>query len=331
MTPPARRPRPDPSFERLYRRHVAGVYRYALAVLHHPGEAEEVTRVTFAKAHRAYQEGERPRRARSWLIDIAHDLCRDRDGGSTGPPADADGEDGPGRQPPRAPLTCTEAQFASSRQLDGRLRRAERAALRAHLRECDECADLVRRQWADRRTFKTLAAIRPPPSLASLTSGTHGIARIGVVARAAAIAAAGLLAAGGAYAAFGRASSSTTEPRAHTVSPAKSAAPASGALEMQRERVSAPIAARAVRSRPRRTVETAKKPAASRARAARPKAHRSSRRHASKRPKSVHVHARAARPARTRGVASPHAARASVATPPQHVLHLTSKVSKPKK
>jgi DNA-directed RNA polymerase specialized sigma24 family protein len=331
MTPPARRPRADPSFERLYRRHVAGVYRYALAVLHDPEVAEEVTRATFLKANRAYQEGERPRRARGWLIDIAHDLCRERDSRSKGPPADAaDGDDRPGREPPEGPLACNDAQLAGSKHLDGRLPRAERPALRAHLRACDECADLVRRHRAHRRTFKTLAAVAPPPSLVSFTSGTRGFARISVVA----IAAAGLLVAGGAYAAFGRGPSRTTEARAQG-SPAKSGAPPAGALEMRRERAAAPVAARAVRSRPRRAVKVAKKPAANHA--AKPKAHRSPRRHASKRPKSshVHVHARAharpARPALAPAVASAHAARPSVALPTRHVLHLTSRVSKPKK
>src|SRR5919109_5407976 len=37
-------------------------------------------------------------------------------------------------------LTCGEAELAISRQLDGRLSRKEKGALRAHLRECKECA-----------------------------------------------------------------------------------------------------------------------------------------------------------------------------------------------
>src|SRR5919202_3683671 len=42
-------------------------------------------------------------------------------------------------------LTCTEAELALSKQLDGRLPRGERAQLRAHLRECPDCAHLARR------------------------------------------------------------------------------------------------------------------------------------------------------------------------------------------
>src|SRR5438105_6071911 len=47
-------------------------------------------------------------------------------------------------------LTCGEAELAISKQLDGRLKRNERAALRAHLRECKECATFARRQRAQR-------------------------------------------------------------------------------------------------------------------------------------------------------------------------------------
>src|ERR687885_209066 len=39
-------------------------------------------------------------------------------------------------------LTCTEAELAISKQLDGRLPRPEQATLRAHLRTCEECARL---------------------------------------------------------------------------------------------------------------------------------------------------------------------------------------------
>src|SRR3954453_13356364 len=56
-------------------------------------------------------------------------------------------------------ITCHEAEvatpghgaeFAISRQLDGRLTRKERGTLRAHLRECEECASFARSQRAQR-------------------------------------------------------------------------------------------------------------------------------------------------------------------------------------
>src|SRR5207244_8780905 len=75
---PAQPPRTDRAFERLYRRHVLDVYRYALVVLRSPEDAEDVTQTTFMNAYRAYQRGERPRTARNWLIAIAHNVCRQR-------------------------------------------------------------------------------------------------------------------------------------------------------------------------------------------------------------------------------------------------------------
>src|SRR5436305_11289473 len=56
-------------------------------------------------------------------------------------------------------LTCHEAELALSRQVDGRLPRAERGALRAHLRACPDCATTARRVRAQRAAFKSLAAV----------------------------------------------------------------------------------------------------------------------------------------------------------------------------
>src|SRR5881227_3994531 len=70
--------RVDRSFERLYQRHVADVYHYALAVLRNPSDAEDVAQTTFLNAYRAYQRGERPQSPQNWLIAIAHNVCRQR-------------------------------------------------------------------------------------------------------------------------------------------------------------------------------------------------------------------------------------------------------------
>ena len=80
MTPLlAARPRPDRAFERLYKRHVGDVYRYALAVMRNPADAEDVTQTTFLNAYRAYVEkGSRPEKPQNWLIAIAHNVCRQR-------------------------------------------------------------------------------------------------------------------------------------------------------------------------------------------------------------------------------------------------------------
>ncbi|MFL5979166.1 MAG: sigma-70 family RNA polymerase sigma factor, partial [Gaiellaceae bacterium] len=47
-------------------------------------------------------------------------------------------------------ITCHEAELAISRQLDRRLTRKERGVLRAHLLECEECAQFARIQRAQR-------------------------------------------------------------------------------------------------------------------------------------------------------------------------------------
>jgi RNA polymerase sigma factor (sigma-70 family) len=79
MTPRfALRQRPDAAFETLYRRHVHEVYRYTLAVLGNPADAEDVTQTTFMNAYRAFHDGERPRKPAHWLRAIAHNVCRQR-------------------------------------------------------------------------------------------------------------------------------------------------------------------------------------------------------------------------------------------------------------
>ena len=68
----------DSAFERLYKRHVQEVYRYVLAVLRNPADAEDATQATFLNAYRAFSRGEEPRKPRNWLLKIAHNECRQR-------------------------------------------------------------------------------------------------------------------------------------------------------------------------------------------------------------------------------------------------------------
>src|SRR5215475_1414288 len=68
----------DHSFERFYRKHVAEVYQYALAVLGNSPDAEDVTQQTFLNAYRAFQRGGQPTKPHNWLIKIAHNVCRMR-------------------------------------------------------------------------------------------------------------------------------------------------------------------------------------------------------------------------------------------------------------
>ena len=68
----------EAAFERLYERHVGGVYRYSLGMLGDAADAEDVTQTTFLNAYRAYKNGTRPDKPQSWLIAIAHNVCRQR-------------------------------------------------------------------------------------------------------------------------------------------------------------------------------------------------------------------------------------------------------------
>jgi RNA polymerase sigma-70 factor (ECF subfamily) len=258
MTPLlAQRPRPDRAFERMYKRHVGDVYRYALAVMRNPADAEDVTQTTFLNAYRSFVEkGNRPEKPQNWLIAIAHNVCRQRFRQSARRPAEVafeddiadtivDDETPSGEDIRRAlghlafnqraalvmrelegrsyaeiaeildvstsavetlifrarralreqlegSLTCGEAEFAISRQLDGRLPRQERGQLRAHLRECSECAAFARRQRAQRGAIKSLALVPVPGSLASFFGGGGAAVGTGLALKGAAAVAAGL-------------------------------------------------------------------------------------------------------------------------------------------
>src|ERR687883_1237857 len=236
---PAQTPRPDRGFERIYRRHVGDVYRYALTVMRNQADAEDVTQTTFLNAYRAFEQGERPQKPQNWLIAIAHNVCRQRFRQSARRPNEVSFDEEIGdrfsaieeddeaptaedirralghlafsqraalvmrelegrsyveiaeileispsavetlifrarralREQLESSLTCGEAELAISRQLDGRLSRKEKGALRAHLRDCKECAGFARKQRAQRGALKALGAIPVPSSLLSLFGG----------------------------------------------------------------------------------------------------------------------------------------------------------------
>ena len=265
MTPLlVQRPRTDRAFERLYRKHVGDVYRYALAVMRNPADAEDVTQTTFLNAYRSYiEKGNRPEKPQNWLIAIAHNVCRQRFRQSARRPAEVSFEDDIAdsipdddaptgddirralghlgfnqraalvmrelegrsyaeiaeilelstsavetlifrarralREQLEGALTCGEAELAISRQLDGRLPRAEKGQLRAHLRECPECATYARRQRAQRSAMKTLALIPLPSSLASFFGGGGAAVGTGLALKAAAAVTAGLVIGGAGF------------------------------------------------------------------------------------------------------------------------------------
>jgi RNA polymerase sigma factor (sigma-70 family) len=105
-------------------------------------------------------------------------------------------------------LTCGQAEHAVARRIEGTLTQTERGPLRAHLRECEECAALERRQRAHRSALKsTLGAVPLPASLQSFIGGgaaTVGgggavAAGTGLAGKVAAVVAAGAVAAGASH------------------------------------------------------------------------------------------------------------------------------------
>jgi RNA polymerase sigma factor (sigma-70 family) len=96
-------------------------------------------------------------------------------------------------------ITCHEAELAISKQLDRRLSRQDKGALRAHLRECDDCAGFARSQRAQRGALKALGAIPLPQSLVGLFGGGGATVGGSVAVKAAAVAAGAALATGVGY------------------------------------------------------------------------------------------------------------------------------------
>src|SRR5256714_2789177 len=306
MTPLlAQRPRSDRAFERMYKRHVGDVYRYALAVMRNPADAEDVTQTTFLNAYRSYVEkGNRPEKPQNWLIAIAHNVCRQRFRQSARRPSEvafeddiadtiADEELPSGEDIRRAlghlafnqraalvmrelegrsyaeiaeildlstsavetlifrarralreqlegSLTCGQAEFAISRQLDGRLPRPERGQLRAHLRECAECAVFARRQRAQRGALKTLAFVPVPSSLGSLFGGGGAAVGGGLALQASAAVTAGLVIGGAGY--EGVRHAPWTQPQAPSATPqaARQAGTSGGVVPAPREAIPLP-------------------------------------------------------------------------------------------
>jgi RNA polymerase sigma-70 factor, ECF subfamily len=252
--------RADRAFERLYRRYVADVYRYVLAVLQNEADAEDATQTAFLQAYRAYERGERAEKPLNWLIAIAHNVCRQRFRESARRPRLVELEDNVAAARPtddEAPnaeeirralgflafnqraalvmrelqgrsygeigrilglstsavetllfrarramreqleggLTCSEAELALSKRADGELSFAERGPLRAHLRECSECATLERGLRFRRRAIKSLGVVPLPSSLGSFFGGGGAVVGtgVGVGAKAAAVVVAGVL------------------------------------------------------------------------------------------------------------------------------------------
>jgi RNA polymerase sigma factor (sigma-70 family) len=136
----ARDRRAERAFERLYRRHVADVYRYALAVMRNPADAEDLTQTTFLNAYRAFRRGERPHTPYNWLIRIAHNAATQRHRERT-------------RRPEEVPLDEGASAAATARDEDSGLEEALRALGRLTL---NQRAALVMRE-VEGRSYREIA------------------------------------------------------------------------------------------------------------------------------------------------------------------------------
>jgi RNA polymerase sigma factor (sigma-70 family) len=63
---------------RLYEKYARQLYRYCLARLRSPEEAEDAVQNTFIRVHGALQNGTKPRFEAAWLYKIAHNVCLTR-------------------------------------------------------------------------------------------------------------------------------------------------------------------------------------------------------------------------------------------------------------
>jgi RNA polymerase sigma factor (sigma-70 family) len=90
-------------------------------------------------------------------------------------------------------LTCTDAQLAISKSVDGRLGRKERRRLRDHIAECPDCAHFARLQQRHSRALRGLVLVPIPLSLSIFKglegAGTASAATMPVVAGAGTVAA----------------------------------------------------------------------------------------------------------------------------------------------
>ena len=136
--------RRDEELERLRRRHLPAVYRYAVLVLPCETDALDVTRATFDRARARLDGGAAVSLTRRWLVDTAHALAR-----SSIAPGDDAGTwiDG---------CECSEVERVLSRALDGGVRPSDRRRLREHLARCEECRRRQRTYVALRRAFRAL-------------------------------------------------------------------------------------------------------------------------------------------------------------------------------
>lgn len=217
VTPELRRATSDDrAFERLYRRYVPEVYRYTLAVLRNPADAEDATQTTFLNAYRAFQRGEKPLKPRNWLIAIAHNACRARYARSRSRPQEVPLEQGEAVARPASEATELQGILKAlsslpfnqrsalvMRELEGRSYAEIATTLGVSVAAVETLIFRARRSLRDQRSsIRALGTVPLPASLTSLfQSGAvaEGTAVIGSgLAAKAVLAVAALVVVGGA-------------------------------------------------------------------------------------------------------------------------------------
>ena len=220
----ARRPACDRTFERLYRRYAGDVYRYALALLRDPTEAEDATQTAFMNAYRALVGGEEPRAPKAWLLAIVHNVCRMRRRSLARRPREVPLDDHPiaavDDERPNldvvlaalAELPLNQRAALVMREVEGRSYREISEVLGVSTSAVEALIFRARRQLRVRRdALGALAAAPLPASLGTLPGGAIATA-VGtdVLLKAAAGVVAALVAGGAAYEAGTVAKGATT-------------------------------------------------------------------------------------------------------------------------
>jgi RNA polymerase sigma factor (sigma-70 family) len=208
----------DEAFERLYRSYARDVYRYSLAVLRNPADAEDITQTTFLNAYRAYQRGEEPRRPRHWLIAIAHNACRSRHLRAVRRPQEVPFEETVAAIPVSAEETPKLEELLEAlgrlpfnqraalvmRELEGRSYAEIAETLEVSVAAVETLVFRARRALRrDRSVLGVLGSVQLPPSLASFFGGGGGAGAVaggglavgsGLLVKAALVVAAGVVA-----------------------------------------------------------------------------------------------------------------------------------------
>ena len=208
----------DEAFERLYRSYARDVYRYSLAVLRNPADAEDITQTTFLNAYRAYQRGEEPRRPKHWLIKIAHNACRSRHLRAVRRPQEVPFEETvaaipvPAEETPKLDellkalgrLPFNQRAALVMRELEGRSYAEIAETLELSVAAVETLIFRARRALRrDRSLFGVLGSVQLPPSLGSFFGGGGGAGAVaggglavgsGLLFKAALVVAAGVVA-----------------------------------------------------------------------------------------------------------------------------------------